>query len=339
MKKLLILAVALFGAAPLHAQSFVPSAGYSSQDLFNVGSGFTIGAFGASSSGDFYYLSTGNFTGTPTTKLLKRTVAGSFATATELFDYGASSFPAFVKVSGSTVYFGESSAGTIRSVDVSGGSSTTIATVPGVYDLAFRGSAAFVSVNPTWNPENKVFKLNLGTGQLDSILNTVSDYSGPLAFSSTGELLYGSTNFGGVAPAIYSFTSSEVDGVINADPMVSDTELLISDGDLQFANPSNQFFAYRDDAHLFHGYSGASAIVTRYNRTALTTETVGQAGGAGQFLGGLASVGSDLFVVVTSDFMSGPSLVVRVVPEPTSALLLVLAGSGIISRRLRRQAA
>ncbi len=248
-----------------------------------------------------------------------------------------------MKVSGSTVFFGEGtpSGGTIRSISVNGGAATTLASVPGNYDLAIGISGAFVSANTSNSPANKVYKLNLATGQLDKIIDPTDDYSGPVAVTSSGALLYGATAFGSVNGGIYSFTTAQIVSVTDSNPNVTDRSLALSSGAKVVNDGNNQYLAYLDDQHLFEGNSpfGSAATITRFSLTGGLPQTVGAAADT-DFLGALALSGSNLYTVVTADFSNGPSAVylLTAVPEP-SPMLLAAAGTAWLLgwRRSRKE--
>lgn len=361
MKKL-ILILALCWSALLvcaRAQSFTTAAGYtagSPSPLFSTAGGFTISGLGVNSAtGDVFYLESGNYGGTNDTRLFVNTMASGFATRTELFSYsaatggqGAGIYGSFVRVSGSKVFFGENSTGTIRSVNLDGSAPSLLATVVGNYDLTFSGAAAFLSANQNAYPSapaNKVFKLNLSTGQLDTILDTGGDYSGAIAFDAAGDLLYGATTFGSISSGgIYKFTAAQVASVTDANPLASDTALTIGNGTRIYNNGSNGYLARVDDAHLFALQSpfGSAATATRLDLANLaTTQLAGQTA-SGSFFGAADATSSAFYVAVTGDSVSGPTSVYRIapVPEPSACALagiaaLVLGGRCLSSRKKR----
>jgi len=348
-KTFLCAAAALAAGSALFAQNFTADPGYSARSIFNTastdGAGFVISGLGTDSIGNLYYLETGPFVGGADTRLFKRTVADNFATPVQLFSFNGSVSGNFVKVSGSTVYFGEGtpSGGTIRSISVNGGAATTFASVPGNYDLAIGISGAFVSANSSDSPANEVYKLNLSTGQLDTIVNPTNDYSGPVAVTSSGALLYGATAFGMVAGSvsggIYSFTASQIASVTDSNPNVSDTSLPLSSGTRKVNDGNNQYLAYLDDQHLFQGNSpfGSAATITRFSLSGSVQEPVGTTGNNIDFVGALALSGSSVYTVVTSDFSSGPSAVylITAIPEP-SPIVLIASACLLGSRRSRK---
>lgn len=342
MKKTALAAFAalIIHAAPsLHAQSFTAAAGFSSAELFNLGTGYTISALGADTAGNLFYFASGNFGGGPETRLFERTSASGFATAVDLFSYGSQVSGSFVKVNAGTVYFGENSTGTIRSISAGGGAATLLGTVTGNYDAAFRGSDLFLSANPASN-DNKVYRFLPG-GQLDTVLDTGGDFSGPITFDSAGNLLYGATNFASVNGGIYSFSAAQVSAALDANPSAHDGSFNLSSGTQLFANGSNQYLAAENGTKFFQGNSpfGSAAFVKELDaaQPGAPGRSVGQTG-TGEFFGGMASANGALYVAVTSDFSQGPSAVFKVVPEPGSMALLAGAGALLICALRRRGA-
>ena len=121
-----------------------------------------ISAIGSDLAGNLYYLNSG-ISGAAT-QLIKRTAAKNYSDPTALFSYSGPVYGDFVKVNGSTVYFGESTTNTIRSVSVIGTRPHLIATIPRNYDFAFNGNEALVDAADSNFANNTVFKLDLLTG-------------------------------------------------------------------------------------------------------------------------------------------------------------------------------
>ncbi len=339
MKKT-ILAVALVAIAStgVFAQSFNSNSGYNSSLLFSTGSGFSISGVGADSSGNLFYIESGNFGGTSDTRLFERTMASSFSDETELFSYGAGGISgSFVRVSGTTVYFGENSNGTIRSIGTDGSLSHLIATINGNYDLAFSGSTAFLSANPGgFTPENKVYKFDLSSGATSILLDTGGDYSGPIAFDSAGDLFYGATNFG-LSGGIFKFSAAAVQQALT-----SGTALTMANASASFnGSNSNAYLGLTDDHHLYTLNSpfGAPSTATSFDLSNTASgSAVGQTDN-GPFFGAADAQNGSLYVAVTSDFLSGPSSVYRVqaVPEPSTLAFVGIAFAALAARFTSRK--
>ncbi len=331
--------LATFLSPALLAQGFTSaSPGAPAARLFTLDTGHTIGGMDVDGSGNVFYLDVPS-AGTGTTKLFVRTAASGYAAPVfPIFDYGSQQFGSFVRLHEGTAYFGESSSFSIRSFEIGTGTVRFVGTVVGNYDLAFRGSSeAFVSANASpdfSNPQNKVSKLNLATGQLDTVVRT-TDSSGPIAFRADGTLLYGATIFGTEPGGIYQFSAAQIDGVTN--PTGPDTSLTLSTGVRRFADgSSNQYFSLEGDTQLFQGdSSGTAAVVRRYDLVTAGAAEIGRTA-PGDFLSGVSAANGALFVGV-SNFGTDKGAVFRVpVPEPGTGLLALLGLSAFTLRRRRR---
>ena len=342
--------LALFSAATLQAQGFTAAPGFSSAELFRLGTSEQISALGASSGGDLFYIATRDvdgFGGEPgVTNLFRRTAAAAYQDEVSLFSYSGEVFGSFVEVSGSTVYFGESALNTIRSINVNGMGAKLIGTVRNNYDLAVVGGALLISAQPTAG--SSISRLILSAEgtlqQLDTIV-TLQDNSGPLAVSLTGNLLYGATGDSpfGDSPLpenqegrIFSF--SDLSGAIDANPAVTDRTLTLAQGDVLFPRANNQYLSVSADGAIFQADStpsfspGGQSEVFRLGPDGLTA-LMGRSE-AGAFFGGISSAGNQLFVSVGS--FGSPSAVFVVVPEPTAVCFAIL-GSGLLLGRRRRR--
>ena len=150
------------------------------------------------------------------------------------FQTSATIYGSFIRVRGGTIYFGESSLGTVRSVSAVGGASSRLFTIPGFravpprlrggLDFTLSGNFAcafnsqsqmFLSANPGgWSAENKVYYWD---GQTDPVV--VADpggYSGPIAFDREDNLYYGFTNYpSGLEDVIY-FAAARVAAAVSS---------------------------------------------------------------------------------------------------------------------------
>ncbi|MEO6738909.1 MAG: PEP-CTERM sorting domain-containing protein [Chthoniobacteraceae bacterium] len=319
MKKLPAIAAAFAAAtSALFAQSFAPSAGYSSVKLFDSPAGQTISGLEFDSAGNAYYL-VGNGTSLPT-HLEVRSSADNYATPTVLFDYGAAKFGSFVRLQAGKLYFGESTNGTIRVRDLSLGTTSLLATIANNYDLDFGGGVGWLSANPGF-VGNRLFKLDLSTGATTQVLNS-SDFSGPVAVDSSGRLYYGATAFG-AGGNVYRYSSAEA----NAGGLTLDA------GHVWSPNSDNAYFDLDASAGLYQTDFSTVKLLD------LVTGSATSVGSSADTIGNLASVSGKLALAVTNYGGAGSaddlSSVFAVVPEPSSALLLAFAAAGLAARRRR----
>lgn len=344
MKKAILTALLLGASFCARAQNFNPTANYTTgtpSPLFATSSGFTISGLGVdATTGNLFYLESGSFGGSSDTRLFQRTAASNFATEIQLFSYGANVSGSFVRVSGAKVYFGEYSLGTIRSVNLDGSSPATLTTLVGNYDLALAGTTAFISANQNAfpsDPDNKVFALNLANNQLDTVLDTGGDYSGPVAIDAAGDLLYGATNFGSIAGGIFKFTAAQV-----TQARLNHTQLAIGNGVRIYDNGNNAYLARENDSRLFsfNNPFGAPSTATRLDLNNLALHELAGQTDTGPFFGAVDATSTDVYVAVTDSFSSGPSAVYRVspVPEPSAwAFMAMVVSAGSVGFLVRRK--
>lgn len=333
MKKPVSITAVFFAAtAALFAQTLTVTApGYAGTKLFDVSPGFTIGGLAASPGGDVYYIESDSAFTAPS-RLYRRSPGDGYVTATPLFTFGASIFGSFVRWENGTIFFGENSGGVIRAlkpnltIDVLG-------TVAGNYDAAFSGGTLYVSHNPGgFTPLNKVSRFNLlpdGGGGLmldaaDLIVDTPSDYSGPLVFDAAGNLFYGGSGTF-AQPHMHRFSASEVVAAAGAGPT-------------QTLDVAHQYLANGGNAYLAHDGAGTIwqsnfGTLNRINTTVPGSVVIANSADFG--IGHLDFANGTLFAAVTNAAYNQSS-VYAVVPEPGSAGLFLL-GCAVLTRRFRRK--
>ncbi len=335
MKKLLLLGATFVAAATaLRAQSLtITDPGHATYQLFPATDGFTITGLAAAPGGDVFYIETDSAF-ISASKLYRRSAGDGYAAATTLFDFGSFVFGSFVLWDSGKVYFGESSTGAIRAVNLDL-SIDDLGTVAGNYDAAFAGGSLFLSHNPGgFTPLNKVSRFTHdpdGGGGLmlsaaDLILDTPDDYSGPLDFDSAGNLFYGGS--GPFAREdLHRYSAAEVAAAFGAGPAQA-----LDAPHLYLANGGNAYLAYDggDDA-LWHSDFATLNLVDA------TTPGSTPIGSSTDSIGHLDFVGDTLYVNVTKSSFDG-SAVFAVVPEPSSALLLALGLASFAARRRRTRA-
>ena len=330
MKKLLLTTAACTAAASaLFAQSLsINAPGYSGGKLFDASPGFTITGLAAAPGGDVFYIETDSAFNA-TSKLYRRSAGDGYAVATTLFDFGSSVFGSFVRWDSGRVFFGESSTGAVRlmrpdlSIDALG-------SVAGNYDAALAGGSLFLSHNAGgFSPQNKVSRYDLvpdgggglALGAADTIVDTPDDYSGPIVFSPAGDLFYGGSGFF-ARPNLYRFTAAEVAAATGAGPTLG------LDAPHQFfANGTNAYLALADIGTLWHTDFGT---LDRIDLGAVTSAPIASSPDFG--IGQLDVADGTLFAAVTNSSFDH-SAVFWVVPEPSSALLLVLGLAALTPRR------
>jgi hypothetical protein len=319
MKKLpvIITAFAVFTSV-LRAQTLnVTAPGYSGAKLFDATPGYWITSMGADASGAVYYAETDSAF-TASTKVYKRTSADGYTSAATLYNYGFAAFGSFITIQSGKVYFGDGT--TIRSMNLDGSSPALIGSVTGSYDLAFSGGSAFVSANPDTtfaNPQNRVLALNLSTGATQEVLNATPDYSGPIEFDASGNLIYGvaKSAIGG----IYQYTAAQVaTGLTTPIVLTPPTGRVIANGGNQYLAYAGGTTVWQDDFSTLRSYDLGTATGTT---VASSTDT----------LGNLDFAGGVLYAGVTN-FTTNNSAVFAVVPEPSSAFLLAF-GMLVLARR------
>ena len=332
MKKLLITSAAFFATSTaLFAQSLTVSAsGYSGAKLFDASPGFTIGGLAASPAGDLFYIESDSAFTAPS-QLYRRMAGDGYATATPLFSFGASIFGSFVRWESGTVFFGENSTGVIRALNPNQ-TIDLLGTVAGNYDAAFSGGVLHLSHNAGgFTRLNKVSRFNLlpdGGGGLmldaaDLIVDTPSDYSGPLVFDAGGNLFYGGSGDYG-QPHLHRFSAAEVAAAAGAGP----AQTLVAHQYL--ANGANAYLAYDGAGKIWHSNFGT---LSRIDTTVPGSVAIGSSPDFG--IGHLDVADGTLFVAVTNSAYTQSS-VYAVVPEPGTAGLLAL-GFAALTRRVRRK--
>ncbi len=190
--------VALTGLA--YAAYINAPSGYEVQDLvFQVQQGEYVAGFDR--------LPDGNFVAFSGNRIIKITADGNVNT---LYTFESPVYGSFVKVRGESIYFGESSNGTIWQMKLDGSNPQLMGTLQNNFDLEFNSlGQAFVSANPGWAGQ-KIFFFD---GNSDEIVTGLSGYSGPLAFDSSDNLLY-ATAWARGGDSILLFNASDVAGAI-----------------------------------------------------------------------------------------------------------------------------
>lgn len=194
MRRIAVFALAILGAPRPAAADFTAPPGRMAVEEFAVAGDLGlyhagIEGFDADAEYSFYLSSS---------RLYRRPWGGE---AEAVFAYDSDVYGAFVRIHGDRVYFGESSYGTVRSLDRAGAGPARLHfalppaksrrdfVLPYNYDCAFnRSSEMFVSANPDFSAARIYFWS--GAGEPDSVA-VPGGYSGPLAAGPEDELYYG----------------------------------------------------------------------------------------------------------------------------------------------------
>ena len=334
--------VCALASSALHAQLptlAIDDPRYVGARLFDSSPGYTIGAMASDGGGNVYYIESDgvNFTGNGT--LFRRSSSDGYSTATPLFDFGPGGYGSFMFYAGGKVYFGDGF--TIRTIDGTG-AVDVLGTVVNNYDAVLVGTSLYVSNNPDTtfaNPQSRVTKFDLvaqsgGDGGLmlgagDIIINTVSDYSGPIEYSGT-DFYYGASGYNGIH-GLYRFSTAEIESAFGPTELTLDDNhkfgLTTTDyvGSLSFGSGRD---LWKNDA--------VSPNLLRFDRDTGAVDLMIASAQGSATLGPLDFASGVLYVDV-SDFTLGRvrSSIFTVVPEPSTALTL-LAGTFIFLRRRRR---
>ena len=206
-----------------------------------------------------------------------------------------------------------------------------LGTIANNFDAAFFGGSLFVSHNIETNflnpPKNRVSKFDLlvmgsalTLGPADMIVDTVSDYSGPVEIDAGGALFYGASGANGIND-LYRFSAADVLGAVGPANLTLDAlhRLVV--------NGANAYLAAGDGAEL---WQNNYAMLSRIDTMTGTSSTIGATPNS---LGQLDFANGELFASVTK-FSTNRSSVYGVVPEPGTASLLA-AAFGIVALRRR----
>jgi len=331
----LVALLVMLAAARAFAQNVILDSGFTEQTLFNVQDSVT--GFDLDSSGNIYYMQGPGLSIPADTQITESTASSGYTSATTLVDYNTPVYGDFLTLHNSTLFYGESTAGNVSYTGLPVASPpatpTFLANMPGNYDLEFSGTTAttaapattaFVSANLTF-ADNSVYALNINTGAYVQVLDTGGDYSGPIAFTSAGDLLYGESGGTPAGGGIYLFTAAQVNTAIT-----SGTSLQISNGTEIINNVGNSDFAVvgNDLFQAFNQYGGTASL-TLYNLSTMTSTPIGTVDNSGDFFAGIRDLDGNLVVADTDNFSTTNFIEIEPVPEPGSAWL-GLAGLVIV---------
>jgi hypothetical protein len=324
-------AAAVITASALQAQTLnITAPGYSGFKLFDSTPGFTITGMGIGPAGEIFYIESDSAF-TLNARLFKRSPLDGYASATPLFDFGSAIFGSFVAFNGGRVFFGESSTGVIRSINPDGTGVDPLGSVAGNFDVAFTGGSLYLSHNPGgFTAQAKVSKFDLtadGGGGLmltpaDLIIDTPTDYSGPVEFGPGGALFYGGSGSFGM-PNLFRFNAGEVAAANGAGPT-----LTLDAPHLFLANGANAALAFDGVDGLWHTNFGTLDVIDTDTSVSTPVGTTSDSIGPLDFTAGI------LFANVTKSSFDRSS-VFAVVPEPSCATLALVGLTALGTRRRR----
>jgi hypothetical protein len=326
-----------FASACAFAQSLTLDPGYTQQSILDVQA--VAYGFDLDSSGNVYYI--GNQDSNPgDTQITEVTAASGYTSSSTVVDYNTFTYPSFLNINNSTLYYGDSSYINDTPLPVTSTvSPTLIATIPDNYDMAFSGTTAFVSANESGfsAPANGVYELNINTGVSREILST-DDYSGPIAFSSDGSLIYGASgatsNPGGAD--IYLFSAQSVQNALTSrTPLTyADATTVISGtgGNSDFAVIGNLLYVALND------YATSTSTLSVYDLDNPNAAPI-QIGSAqeGYYFAQMQEYDGDLYVDETDGGSVSDFIEIAPIPEP-GAFPLAIAGLILIAFLQRRRA-
>lgn len=328
-------AALLASASLLPAQSLNNPNGTPYAPLFSAPAGHAIGGLDLDAAGNIYYLESDYDAadGNSGTRLIQRAVDG---TTTTLFTFAAGAtvydnpFGSFVRVRGTTIYWGENYPGTLWSATLTGSTiqnAVNLGTIAGNYDLAFSStSEAYLSAGPDFG-QNHVYRLTFGAGAITPTSNVVSkvfdnNYSGPITFDAAGNLLYGAPVVNGVGGGLFRFGVSELSGT---------TEQTLA-GHLLINNGTNGYLLTGPNGLIFQD---AGDTLRQYDLNHGNQET--PLAVSDGFIGNLAYHDGDIFAIVSTGFgASTHASIYAVAPEPATAVFFALGLAACFQRRFRR---
>ena len=328
MKKLLI-TTAVFTAAStaLFAQSLsITASGYSGGKLFDATPGYLIEGLAAAPGGEVFYIERDSARVAPS-KLYRRSAGDGYAPTLPLFVFNSAVYGSFVRWDGGRVFFGESSTGAVRMLNPDL-SIDALGSVAGNYDAVISGGTIFLSHNAGgFSPQNKVSRFDLlphGGGGLilgaaATVVDTPDDYSGPIVFIPGGDLFYGGSGIY-ARTNLFRFAADEVAAALGAGPT------LALDGHQFLADGTNAYLALAGATALWHTDFGTLNLID------IGTATSAPVGSSTGSIGQLDVDGPVLYASVTNGSFNH-SAVFWVVPEPSSALLLMFGLAALTPRR------
>ncbi len=130
-----------------------------------------------------------------------------------LYDFGTEVYGSFLRIMGPAIYFGESSAHTVKSVPLSGGTPADLFSLSTNYDCDFDSqSRLLLTANPGW-AGTKAYAWWSGLTAPVPIAD-LGGSSGPVAVDPDDRLFYGFSSYPPAAEDVVYFTADQVAGAI-----------------------------------------------------------------------------------------------------------------------------
>ena len=256
--RLVVLTISLFVLTIGLAHAEYINTGSTTQDTtFSIPSAWSVYGFDV--------LTSGNYVAFIDKDIVEITPSGTVSSP--LYSFSSSVYGSFVKVHDNSIYFGESSNGTIWKMGLDGSNPTQLGTVGNVYDMAFNSTGqAFVSANPDWEGQ-KLLYLN---GSNDEIVTGLDGYSGPLSFDSKDNLLYG-TVFASDGDSILRFGSTDVAGAIGSSSLSPGDGYSVASvaapSDMEIGNNGDIYYTYGKG--IYRVGSSTPFATSQYSLTSL----------------------------------------------------------------------
>jgi len=311
--RLVVLTISLFVLAVSLAHAGCINTAFTTQDTtFSIASAWSVYGFDV--------LSSGNYVAFIDKDIVEITPSGTVSNP--LYSFNSSVYGSFVKVHDNSIYFGESSNGTIWKMGLDGTNLTQLGTVPYVYDMAFNSAGqAFVSAYPDSDGQ-KIISFN---GSSDDVVTGLDGFSGPLAFDSEDNLLYG-TVFAADGDSILRFGSTDVAGAIGNSSLTQGDGYPVASvpfaSDMEVGNDGNIFYTHGKKIYT----AGSTSFATsQYSLTSLAYNK--QANTLYVLANGVTVEGKQVGVITA----------IQAVPEPGSLVglagMLSLSGLTMLRRR------
>lgn len=253
-------------------------------------------------------------------------------TVQELYKFSDEDYPngvwgSFVQVDAATnkAYFGESSNGWVRSIDLDDLSVQNVALVDGNYDFVMdNNGGAYVN---TWSD---ISYLNLSTGSLDTVVTSASPWQGPMTLDADGNLYYGTSGyFEDGAEWLVKWDKNQLDSAKGEGSLDFGSGEKIAKG-LPMA--SGMLFDGSDLFFTTNVWGGSHSLMVN------SSNGLGEFGTSDLWISVLRRnpVTGAISAVLTTSTNSIVATFDKQVPEPGSLIALVMGLGGVVAFRKRK---